>query len=55
MKYILAFGEDEYIESYLLGTKEVSTTDVKGDALIFHSKSEAEWIADRLVCDIEEV
>ncbi|WP_176765410.1 hypothetical protein [Salimicrobium album] len=48
MGYILIFGEDEYVESYHLGNKEVTTSPVRKDAIEFENKENAEFIAERV-------
>ncbi len=50
MGYILIFGEDEYVESYHLGSKEVTTSPVRKDAIEFQSRTNAEFIAERIGC-----
>ncbi|WP_002009423.1 hypothetical protein [Bacillus wiedmannii] len=50
MGYILSFGEGEYVDSYSIGAKEVSTTYKKEDAIAFEHKSEAEYVAELLGC-----
>jgi hypothetical protein len=53
--YILSSDKDEYVESYSLGAKEVTVTDKKEDAIIFASRVEADYIAEKLGCKIESL
>jgi hypothetical protein len=53
--YVLKLGKNEYIESYALGNRECSVIDDKYNAEHFHSRLEADWIADRFACDVEEI
>jgi hypothetical protein len=53
--YVLKLSENEYIESYDLGNKECSVIDDRYNAEHFHSRLDADWIADRFGCDLEEV
>lgn len=53
--YILTSGKDEYVESYSLGAKEVTVTDQKDDAVVFASRMEADYIAEILGCEVENL
>lgn len=50
MSYILFFGEGDYVETYSLENKSVTTTHVKSDAYKFVSKIEAKYVSERLGC-----
>ncbi|CDQ22617.1 hypothetical protein [Halobacillus karajensis] len=40
--------DGDYVESHNLSAKEIDLSPVKKDALIFQSKGNAEWVADRV-------
>lgn len=55
MSYVLTFGEGEYVESYFIGAKELSSTYRKEDALVLIDKSHAEFLAERIGCKVEKL
>ena len=50
MEYILTFGKGKYVESYTIDAERVEITSKKEDAVNFLSKSNAEYVAERLGC-----
>ncbi|MEY8188624.1 hypothetical protein AB4X15_02975 [Peribacillus simplex] len=52
MKYILTFGGIDFVEKYDLTNNEVTVSGEMSDAKIFDNKGEADYIADRLACDV---
>lgn len=55
MRFILTFGEGEYVESYSLTRKEVFTGDKKDDAIKFEDKLEADYASEILGCMVIEI
>lgn len=53
--YILTFGDGEYVESYSLAGKEVTSTYEKEDAKVFASRVEADYIAEKIGCEVESI
>lgn len=53
--YILFYDFDEYVESYDLGDKSVTTSPVRRDAEVFQSKGKAEYVAEVLGCKIKNI
>ena len=53
--YILAFDYDEYVESYDLANKVVDTSCARKDAVVFQSKSEANYVAEILGCNVKNI
>jgi len=54
MEYILTFGEGEYVESYTLDGKRIVTGEKKEIAVSFLSKSNADFVAEKLGCMVSE-
>lgn len=55
MSYVLTFGEGEYLETYVKGATELSSTYVKADALVFFNKAEANRAAEAIGCCSVEI
>ncbi|MDQ4711945.1 hypothetical protein RBI89_21015 [Bacillus subtilis] len=55
MSYVLTFGEGEYLESYVKGATEFSSTYIKADALVFFNKAEANHAAEVIGCCSVEI
>ena len=53
--YVLRLSENEFVESFDLGLREVTLTDDKYNAEHIHDLSKAVWYADRFACDYEEI
>lgn len=54
MPYIIKSNENEYVESYSFSDKKVVATDKKEDAKRFLSKSNADFVAEKLGYTVEE-
>lgn len=53
--YVLKTDENEYVESFDLGNREVTLTDDKYNAEHIHDHFSAVFYADKFACDVEEV
>lgn len=54
-RYVLTYGENEYVEGYLFGANKVITTYNKEDAQVYVSRIEAGYMAERIGCKVEEI
>lgn len=55
MYYIIRISKDEYLFEYDLSNKEIDTTTMDIEARQFTSKSQADWIADRVGGTVVEI
>ncbi|WP_226085661.1 hypothetical protein [Mesobacillus sp. S13] len=55
MYFIIRTNVDEYLFEYDLANKEISVTSMDIEARQFNSKSQADWVADRVGGTVLEV
>lgn len=55
MYYIIRIKDDEYLFDYDIANKEIEVTTMDIEARQFTSKSQADWIADRVGGEVVKV